>query len=344
MKQTDVWIHVGILVVGLGLGGCAEFDRWDNLHGQGLEAEGLEYEAPLVVTAPQNASANDMRVAVEELQAYLKEQETRIEGLLHMRADLDDQIQEMRESMFVPMRDRVETFEHRLATQESQATNLSTKLEREVAPLSAVVQAQGERLDHHDQEIVLLIDSANQDKKAMRTNLGNFRETLLGFHSIMSKLETLVYDEEFRATNAEVGLKALVTDEANNRKQLWEASHQQSKVVAGLQEKIKRLGTLNQRVVALHSYINQVQQGIFGKLETLESQPVTHEKEPMAIEAQTRSRSALVPVVVPDAQTLIKPFAETGSGVSDEASRAEPTILFDEGSMPEPPLMELIDR
>ncbi len=317
--MKGVSLYVGVAVSLLGMSGCAELNQWAKTQGAFESQDDFTYGLPVPVSSTTPASAADVQIAVEELQVYLKDQEARIGGLLQMRAEVEGQIQDLREQVFVPLRERVEIFEGRLQTQEAQVTTLATRLEASVAPLATVVTAQGGRLDQHDEEMVLLIESANLDKDAMRTTLHNFRDSLVGFHSIMNNLETLVYDEEFRATNAEARLTGLLTEETTQRKQLWAVSGEQGSTMAGLHEQIKGLATLESRVVALHTYVNQVRRGMMEQFDSFQSHPVSQRSGPSGLQAQPRVPSPsrvsetgrVSPSVVPEVRALIAPLPES---------------------------------
>ena len=319
MQILDVVLK-GLMVLGLlVVPGCAEFAQWVQPQEGSSPVVGLDYVEPSSASVPPEAGPEDIKEAVHDLRGYLEEQEARIGKLLAMRGELESQIQEGRETVMVPLRERVETFEGRLQEHEAVVEGLANELATAIGPLQEIIKAQGERIDQHDQQFVVLIDSANQDKDAMRTNFENFRNALVGFHSVMNNLETLVYDEEFRATNVENRLSGQLKEATARRQQLGEVSATHAKTLAGLQENMKGLRALEQRLVALHTYINEVRQGLGGELNSLRARTVSHPTadtiytQPAQGNAMTGRPSHQDSSVVPTIDAILNPPPKTAS-------------------------------
>ncbi len=299
-----------VLGFGLLLTGCASVQGWS-----GFEAEANTEESVTPVHPPYLAATSDLseaegiREAVAEAQAFLQQQDASIRDLFEMRADLEEQMRTMQEGDLAELQGETEAMRIRVGFVEGRTRQAEEEAQAQWAPVQAMVEAQAGEMAHLKDAMVALVEETHQDRTLLRNNLTNYRAALVEFHTLMQKLEAMVLDEEFRATEVEgrVG-KSLKSHEVT---------------LGQLTTKISALDHLQQRTTQLHRYINEVQKNLQQAVVTWQVRASNGEGtfagEPSAaILTQSKTGASAAPQVskrlprlVPQLDRVIKPLAES---------------------------------
>lgn len=290
------------------LSGCAGFQ---DLNGLATATEGGTSSG----YAPHTTDLSD-----KEAQQFLQEQDEKVRTLLEMRADLEEKIHTIQETDIGRLNTETETLRDRVASVESKALRAREEIDAQRAPLQALAEIQANELANLKESMLAIVEETHQDRQLLRNNLKNYRDALVEFHALMVKLETLVLDEEFRAKEAETGLRKSMKDHGL--------------MLTRLDSKSTALVHLQKRMTQLHRYINEVQKDLRHAVATweagaqskngsrntaLQEQQETFVLSPLSLDDPTEStnrpkRPALVPLV----DEMIQPLEEPARLNSNE--------------------------
>ncbi len=290
------------------LTGCSTFEGWSPtlLNAEG-EVSVTDRHPPYVPEPTDLSQAEGIREAVADAQDFLQQQDEKIRDLFEMRADLEEQIRTIQDGELTRLNGETEALRIRVGFVEGRARETKEGLDAQWAPVQAMVEAQASEMAHVKDAMVAVVEETHQDRTILRNNLTNYRAALVEFHTLMQKLETMVLDEEFRATEVEgtVG-KSLKSHEAT---------------LGQLTTKIGALDHLQQRTTQLHRYINEVQKNLQQAVVTWQvgasSGEGTLAVEPSAAILTNSGTGAStepparkpLPRLVPNLENVIKPLA-----------------------------------
>jgi len=315
-------VQLGLVVCGLALSGCAALQ---GLQGPAPDSgdERLGYQT----LSPDLSHAKGIRTAVEEAQQYLQEQDSKIRSLFEMRADLEEKIYALQEGQIGRLDAETAALRKRVDSVEHAAKKARYEIDMQWAPVQALAEAQTGELTHLKESMIAIVEETHQDRELLRNNLKNYRDALVEFHALMVKLETVVLDEEFRATEAETAIKKDMKD--------------YGATLTRLDTKAAAIEHLQKRTTQLHRYINEVQKNLREAVHVWEAggpgknamqkTALEEEKEIVAnsslsIDAATESTGRLKrPALVPKVDDVIQPFeGRTTHTSSDESPASTP--------------------
>lgn len=312
------------------LTGCSTFEEWSPtlLNAEG-EVSVTDRHPPYVPEPTDLSQAEGIREAVADAQDFLQRQDEKIRNLFEMRADLEEQIRTIQDGELMRLNGETEALRIRVGFVEGRVRETKEGLDAQWAPVQAMVEAQAGEMAHVKDAMVAVVEETHQDRTILRNNLTNYRAALVEFHTLMQKLETMVLDEEFRATEVEgtVG-KSLKSHDATLER---------------LSKKIGTLDHLQKRSTQLHRYINEVKKDLQQAVVTWQVSASNGEGtlavEPSAAiltktgtggptEPQVSPR---LPRLVPQLDSVIKPLAESetappvvSSGKPAKSAKATP--------------------
>ncbi len=306
------------------LTGCASLQEWNSNfiapEGGTQASSTSSVHPPYLPEETDLSQAEGIREAVADAQDFLQQQDEKIRDLFEMRAELEEQIRTIREGDLTELHEETEALRIRMGFVEGRARETRQEVDDQWAPIQAMVEAQAGEMAQVKEAMVAVVEETHQDRTILRNNLTNYRAALVEFHTLMQKLETMVLDEEFRATAVE----------GNVGKSL--KSHDVT--LGQLTTKIGALDHLQKRSTQLHRYINEVKKDLQQAVVTWQVSASNGEGmfagEPSAaILTQSKTGASAAPQVskrlprlVPTLEKVIKPLAES-EATPPEDSRAK---------------------
>ena len=231
------------------LTGCSTFEGWSPtlLNTEG-ETSVRDRHPPYVPEPTDLSQAEGIRAAVADAQDFLHQQDEKIRDLFEMRAELEEQIRTIQDGQLTELHGETEALRVRMGFVEGRVRETRQEVDDQWAPIQAMVEAQAGEMAQVKEAMVAVVEETHQDRTILRNNLTNYRAALVEFHTLMQKLETMVLDEEFRATAVEGNVgKSLKSHDATLER---------------LSKKIGTLDHLQKRSTQLHRYINEVKKDL----------------------------------------------------------------------------------
>ncbi len=241
--KESTCLAVTVLLFFLVISGCAEFDAWSKRYAASLEAQqGSESDSAL--STDPAPTIDDVQKAVSQAHQFLQEREQHVEELFNARAQLEQDMRELREQELPSVNNELEVLRQQLQTVRESLETTEEDRRNQWKTMTTTVDSHESAIKSQQEQFAALVDQVSQDQQMYVDNLQDFRDSLLTFQEALTTLDTGLIQEAQRASDKEEVLA----------KQLAGHGTRLDRVMKGQ----GTLKAVKKRLNQLHAYMNDV--------------------------------------------------------------------------------------
>ena len=232
------WPICVVMLGMLGLSGCADMktfmSTWAMPHPAQAEAPDVVLPDPHTPPPPTVA---EVEAAIATTKGLLDDQQEQMKEVLALKAEVKQELREIKEHDLTTMRNAVEELQHQVEGWETTVSGNHGAISSQVNVLTQELHQAQDRLVAYGGQVPALADQIDQNYQEHATLFAAFQASLVGFKAAMGELQNGLGDERQRASQEEMALSTQLTAQ---------------------QQSLERVGGHATDILALHKRLNQL--------------------------------------------------------------------------------------